>query len=122
MTQYLISFNEGAMSHIPAADFPTVGKAAAAAVLEAINAGVYLFAGGLLEPPTTTIVATDGTITPGPNPAQRDFMGGFTVVEVASRDEAHRWAAKIAAACRCAQDVREFMPLPPDVEVRIRQG
>lgn len=29
MTQYLISFNEGAMSHIPAADFPGVGKAAA---------------------------------------------------------------------------------------------
>lgn len=121
MPQFLISFNEGAMSHIPAADFPAVGKAAAAVVLEAIDAGIYLFAGGLLEPPTTTIVATDGAVTPGPNAAYRDFMGGFTVVTVASREEAHRWAAKIAAACRCAQDVREFMPLPPEVEARIRQ-
>ena len=47
---------------------------------------------------------------------------GFTVVAVASREEAHRWAAKIAAACRCAQDVREFMPLPPSVEARLGQG
>ena len=122
MTQYLISFNEGAMNHIPAADFPAVGQAAASVVLEAIDAGVFLFAGGLLEPHTTTIAATDGTITPGPNPAYRDFIGGFTVVAVASREEAHRWAAKIAAACRCAQDVREFMPLPPSVEARLGQG
>jgi hypothetical protein len=121
MTQYLISFNEGAMNHIPAADFPDVGKAAAAAVLEAIDAGVFVFAGGLLEPHTTTIVATDGTVTYGPNLEHRDFIGGFTVVEMPSRDEAHRWAAKIAAACRCAQDVREFMPLPPQVEERLKQ-
>lgn len=121
MTQYLISFNDGAMSHIPEGDFPAVGKAAATAVLEAIDAGVFIFGGGLLEPPTTTIVATDGRITQGPDPACRDFIGGFTIVEVASRDEAHRWAAKIAAACRCAQDVREFMPLPPSVEERLRE-
>lgn len=121
MTQYLISFNDGAMSRIPEGDFPAVGKAAATAVLEAIDAGVFIFGGGLLEPPTTTIVATDGRITQGPNPAYRDFIGGFTIVEVASRDEAHRWAAKIAAACRCAQDVREFMPLPPSVEARLRE-
>jgi hypothetical protein len=122
MPQYLISFNEGAMSHIPAADFPAVGEAAAAAVLEAIDAGVFLFAGGLLEPPTTTIVATDGATTRGPNLAYRDFIGGFTVVEVPNREAAHFWAAKIAAACRCAQDVREFMPLPPSVVERLGQG
>lgn len=122
MTQYLIAFNDGAMSHIPEADFPAVGKAASEAVLEAIDAGVFIFGGGLLEPPTTTIVATDGAITPGPNPTCRDFIGGFTIVEVASRDEAHRWAAKIAAACQCAQDVREFMPLPPAVVARLSQG
>ncbi|MGQ3051319.1 MAG: YciI family protein [Roseateles sp.] len=122
MTQYLISFNEGAMNHIPQADFPAVARAAAAAVLDAIDAGVFVFAGGLLEPPTTTIVAIDGRITPGPDPACRDFIGGFTVVDVPDRDVAHHWAARIAAACRCAQDVREFMPLPPEVEERIRQG
>jgi hypothetical protein len=28
---------------------------------------------------------------------------------VPSRNEALKWAAKIAAACRCAQEVREIM-------------
>lgn len=118
MTQYLISFNEGAMSHIPPADFPAVGKAAVTVVLDAMDAGVFIFGGGLLEPPTTTIVATDGSISQGPNPACRDFIGGFTIVEVPTREDAHRWAARIAAACRCAQDVREFMPLPSEMADR----
>ncbi|WP_457447243.1 hypothetical protein [Roseateles sp. P5_E4] len=38
------------------------------------------------------------------------------------REAAHRWAAKIAAACRCAQDVREFMPLPPEVAARLSKA
>jgi hypothetical protein len=29
---------------------------------------------------------------------------------VPSREEALQWAAKIAVACRCAQEVRELMP------------
>jgi hypothetical protein len=31
---------------------------------------------------------------------------------VPSRDEALKWAAKIAAACRCAQEVFELLPDP----------
>ena len=118
MTQYLISFNDGAMSHIPEADFPAVGKAAVTVVLQAMDAGVFIFGGGLLDPALTTVVATDGTLTQGPNRACKDFIGGFTIVEVPSREEAHHWAAKIAAACRCAQDVREFMPLPAEMAGR----
>ncbi|MFG6413588.1 YciI family protein [Roseateles sp. DC23W] len=121
MPRHLISFHEGALSLIPAADFPDVGQAAAAAMLEAIDAGVFVFCGALLEPPTTTVVATDAMIPQGPSPAHKDSIGGITVIGVPSRDEAHRWASKIAAGCRCAQDVREFMPLPPAVEARIRQ-
>ena len=34
------------------------------------------------------------------------------VIEVPSREAALEWAAKIAVACRCAQEVREFMPDP----------
>ena len=32
-----------------------------------------------------------------------------SIIEVPSRDDALRWAAKFAAACRCAQEVREIM-------------
>jgi hypothetical protein len=54
-------------------------------------------------------VATDGTVTDGPYP---EAIGGFCVVDVHSREEALQWAVKNAGACRCAQEVREFMPDP----------
>ena len=52
-------------------------------------------------------MATDGTVTDGPDP---EAVGGVTVVEVPSREEALEWAAKIAVACRCAQQVFELLP------------
>ena len=64
MTQYLISFDGDAMDHIPEEDMPAVGRAAHEVVQEALNAGVYLFAGGL-EFQRPIIVATDGTVTDG---------------------------------------------------------
>ena len=108
MTRYLISFDSGAMDHIPEEDMPDVAKAAHAVVQEAVNAGVWVFGGGL-ESQRASIVATDGTVTDGPHP---EAIGGLCVVDVPSREEALKWAAKIAVACRCAQEVREFMPDP----------
>ncbi len=57
----------------------------------------------------SSVVARDGTISEGPNPQCRDFIGGFTIVDVPTRAAALQWGARIAAACRCAQDVREFL-------------
>ena len=59
-----------------------------------------------------SVVATDGTITDGPYPETKEVIGGFAVVDVSSREEALDWAAKIAVACRCAQEVRELLPDP----------
>ena len=59
MTRYLISFPDGAMDHIPEEEMPDVAKAAHAVVQDALNVGVYLFAGGL-EFQRPSIVATDG--------------------------------------------------------------
>jgi hypothetical protein len=102
MTWYLISFDAHAMDHIPDDDMPTVAKAAHAVVREAVNEGVLVCAGGL-EDERASVVATDGTVTDGPYP---EAIGGLTVVNVPSREEALEWAAKIAVACRCAQEVR----------------
>jgi hypothetical protein len=44
--------------------------------------------------------------------AYPDAVGGFWIVDVQSREQALEWAAKTAVACRCAQEVREFMPDP----------
>ena len=46
-------------------------------------------------------------------PGCKDFLGGFSIVDVRTRADAHAWAAKIAVACRCSQDVREI-PDDPD--------
>src|SRR5258707_4041888 len=67
MRQYLISFGAHAMDHVPDEDAPAVARAARAAVREAINAGVYVSAGGLEDQPAS-IVATGGAGTPGPHP------------------------------------------------------
>jgi hypothetical protein len=63
--------------------------------------------------PRASILATDGTITDGPDPETQDVFGGFSVIDVPARDDALKWAAKLAVACRCAQEVREFLPDPP---------
>lgn len=106
MTRYLISFDANAMDHIPEEDMPAVADAAHAVVDEAMDAGVWVFGGGL-ENQKASIVATDGTVADGPYP---QAVGGMSVIDVPSREEALEWAAKIAVACRCAQEVREFMP------------
>ncbi|WP_431967932.1 YciI family protein [Actinacidiphila sp. bgisy160] len=111
MTQYLISFNEGAMT-FPEEDLPDVAAAAHAVVKEAKDAGVWVFGAGLTDHEEASVVATDGTVTGGPYPASNEYLGGFSVVDVPSREEALEWAAKIAVACRCAQKVREFLPDP----------
>lgn len=120
MTRYLISFNDGAMDHIPGEEMPDVGKAAHAVAQEAVNAGVWVFGAGL-ERQRASVVATDGMVTDGPYPETKEVIGGFAVVDVASREEALAWAAKIAAACRCAQEVREIMP-DPEQEAMLRQA
>jgi hypothetical protein len=112
MTRYLISFPSNAMRHIPAEEFAAVGKAAHAVVQEAMDAGVWVFGGGLAEDVEPVMVAADGTVTAGTYPQTTELDGGFTVIDVSSREAALEWGAKIAVACRCAQEIREFMPDP----------
>ncbi|TCO45040.1 YCII-related domain-containing protein [Kribbella antiqua] len=112
MPKYLISFEKGAMDHIAEEDWPEVGKAAHAVCQEAKDAGVFVFAGGLSYDDGDVehaVVATDGMVTDGPYPESKELIGGFMIVDVPTREEALKWAAKNAAACRCAQDIRKFM-------------
>jgi hypothetical protein len=107
MTRYLISFDEGAMT-FPEEELPAVADAAHAVVQDAMDAGAWVFGGGLMR--EVSVVATDGTVTDGVS--SKPYIGGMSVLDVLSREEALAWAAKIAVACRCAQEVREFRPDP----------
>lgn len=108
MTRYLISFPGDAMGHIPDEEGPEVDRAAHAVIDEAKAAGVFVFAGGLDEDVEPVMVVGDGTVTAGTYPQTKEQWGGVTILDVPTREAALEWAAKIAAACRCAQEVREF--------------
>ena len=108
MPRYLISFDDGSMDHIPEEDWQAVGEAAHAVVREAKAAGVWIWGGGV-QRQKASLVAVDGAVTDGPFPETKPVIGGFSIFEVPSREEAQTWAARIAKACRCAQEVREIM-------------
>jgi len=111
MARYLISFDRGWMN-FPEEDLPDVARAARAVIKDAVDAGVFVFTGGIGDDEKTTLVAVDGTVTDGPYPETKEMIGGLAVLDVPTRDDAVAWAAKIAVACRCAQEVREFLHDP----------
>ena len=105
--KYLISFPASAMN-VAEADLAAVGENARMVIRAAKEAGVYVFGGGINAAVGPRMVAADGTVTNETYPQTKDFDGGFCVLELPSREDAVRWAVKIAAACRCSQELREF--------------
>jgi len=108
MTKYLISFPGPAMD-VAEEDMPIVSEEAHAVIREAKAAGVYVFGGGIKDDVPSLMVAPDGSVTNETYPQTKEFDGGFCVLELPSREVAIYWAAKIAKACRCSQELREFM-------------
>ena len=103
MAKYLISFPSATMD-IAEADFPAVVEASHEVIREAKAAGVYVFGGGLDESVAPVLVHADGSVTDETS----HLDGGVCVLELPSRAEAEEWAARIAAACRTPQELREF--------------
>ena len=111
MTKYLISFPSSAMI-LADDEWQAVSDASHAVVQEAKDAGVWVFGGGIDEDIPPVMVAGDGTVTEGTYPPTKQIEGGYSVLELPSREAALEWAAKIAVACRCAQEVRAFQDDP----------
>ena len=107
MTKYLISFPSAAMV-IPDGEMQAVSDAAHAVVREAKDAGVWVFGGGIDESVPPVMVDGEGSVTESTYPQTKQLEGGYSVLELPSREAALAWAAKIATACRCAQEVRAF--------------
>ena len=107
MTKYLISFPSAAMV-VPEEEMQAVSDASRAVVQEAKDAGVWVFGGGINESIPPVMVDGDGTVREGTYPQTAQLEGGYSVLELPSYEAALEWAAKIAVACRCAQEVRAF--------------
>ena len=105
--KYLISFPAPAMN-LTADELAAASIDSHAVIRAAKQAGVYVFAGGLNEEVGALMVAADGTATRQTYPQTRELSGGFCVLELPSRAAAVEWASKLAQACRCSQELREF--------------
>ena len=108
MTMYLISFPASAMN-VPPADMAAVSEDSHAVIRAAKAAGVYVFGGGIDAGSAPVLVHADGVTTQGTYPQTGTMDGGFCVLSLPTREAALQWAARLAQACRCPQELREFM-------------
>ena len=77
--------------------------------------GAWVFAGGLHEPSTATVVKGgkgDIVVTDGPYAEAKEQLGGFWVIEATDLDAALDWARQATVACLAAVEVRPFQDEP----------
>lgn len=111
MTQYIIYFNQQWVGDHSPEWFAERGPLATAVVSDLREAGALVFAGGVHEDMDAafTADASSGTpvITSGPFAPDEQYIGGFTIIDVADDDAAKLWAGRIAEACGWPQEVRQ---------------
>jgi hypothetical protein len=112
MTEYIIYFNQQWVGDHSPEWFGSRGPLARAVVAEMADAGVLRYAGGLEEEieEAFSADATSGELvfTDGPYAETTEFLGGLTIIEVDTVEEARTWAGKVAEACGWPQEVRRF--------------
>ena len=113
MTQYLLSVvtpTEGAQP--PSPDELTAIMARVGAVqTRAREAGVWVFAGGLAAPSSATVLRPKGDdvlVVDGPFAEGKEYLGGFSIIDVADLDEALRWGRDFVGAIGLPIEVRPF--------------
>ena len=111
MTRYAIYFMQQWVGDHPAEWYQTRVKPSTDVVLDMEKAGVLVFAGGLVEDMELAFSA-DGTsgemlVTDGPYTEVTEYLGGITIIEVETIEEAREWAARVAEGCGWPQEVRE---------------
>ena len=112
VAQYAIYFHQQWVGDHTAEWFGTRGPLARAVVDEMKAAGVYVFAGGLVEDLELAVTAdaTSGelVIADGPVTEDREWLGGITIINVPDDESAKVWAGKVAVACGWPQELRRF--------------
>jgi len=111
MTTYLIAMYQPDGGPPPDMDMEPVMRE-----LEAINdemraAGQWVFANGLRDSTTATVVRVRGDevlTTDGPYLEGKEHLGGFTIVRAPDLDVALGWARRIAKVTTLPVEVRPF--------------
>ena len=118
MKQYLLSVHNVEGDPVPSAeDTQQMYAAVDAFNREVMDAGQWVFAGGLLPADTATVVRAQGgkvVTTDGPFAETKEQLGGFWVIKAADLDEALAIAARGSQACRGPVEVRPFQDMPEE--------
>jgi hypothetical protein len=116
MTQYLLSvYMVEGQEPPPAEAMEQIYKDVDAVNQEIMDAGAWVFGGGLHPATTATVVQvkdTDVITTDGPFAETKEQLGGFWVIEAADLDAALAWAKKCTVACQGPVEVRPFQDEP----------
>jgi hypothetical protein len=112
MPTYLLSvcYPAGA-TQPPPDELAAIMTRVAALSAEMQAAGIWVFAGGLHDPSSATVVRDrDGevTMTDGPFIESKEQIGGITIIDVDDLDQALAWGAREAAAIGVPIEVRPF--------------
>ncbi len=108
MANYIIYFNQQWVGDHPAEWYEPRGPLARAVVAEMKEAGVFIFAGGLEEEIELAFGSNDAGEISGPITTTGEFLGGLTIINVDTDDEAKMWGAKVGQACGWPQEIRRF--------------
>ena len=111
MAQYLLSVMEPTGGTIEPELLQQIIEDVEAVDRSMREAGVWVFAGGLHQPDTATVLrAQDGkvVVTDGPFAEGKEHLGGFTIVDVDDLDAALEWGSRLATATTLPIEVRPF--------------
>ena len=108
LAKFIIYFNQQWVGDHSSEWFQSRGPLARAVVSEMEDAGVVVFAGGLEEEIELAFGADETGKISGPITTIGEFVGGLTIIDVDTEEEAKIWGAKIAQACGWPQEIRKF--------------
>jgi hypothetical protein len=111
MKQYLLSVYQPDGEPPPPEILGPIMEKVAALRDEMKAAGVWVFAGGLHDPSTATVLyVKNGELltTDGPYIEGKEHLGGFTIIKAPDLDAALEWGRKAARAITLPIEVRPF--------------
>ena len=113
MPQYLLSIIQpGDGTQTPPAEVLEGIMAEVGRIREELAArGSWVFGNGLHGPSEAATVRSGNgraLVTDGPFVEMKEHLGGITIIDVADRDEALRWAGRYAEATTLPIEVRQF--------------
>jgi hypothetical protein len=115
MTHYLLSIYQPDGDSPPADELAVIDRDLAVLREELTSAGAWVFAGGLEGPGTAKVIHPRRErmqMTDGPYVEAKEHIGGVTIIEAASLDEALEWGRRLARATTLPIEVRPFQDDP----------